>query len=116
MGKLRQAKNDIVKAFLEWTDGLQSRPRDAKPVVIVTWTLHLFWAQGAFSFRRFQSVEICLKSEARKLQVMATNLPNNIDEAIRSRMISKILFSSPNFAQCKQHFATNAQLGYVSNN
>ena len=37
---VRQAKNDIVKAFLEWTQGLQSRPRDAKPIIVVTWSRH----------------------------------------------------------------------------
>ena len=31
-----QAKKDVVKAFLEWTDGLASRPSNAKPIVIVT--------------------------------------------------------------------------------
>ncbi|CAE7225870.1 Nvl [Symbiodinium microadriaticum] len=30
-----EGKKEIVRAFLEWTDGLQSRPRDAKPIVIV---------------------------------------------------------------------------------
>lgn len=35
-----QSKNDIVKAFLEWTEGLQSRPRDARPIIVVTWTKH----------------------------------------------------------------------------
>ncbi|CAE7681123.1 unnamed protein product [Symbiodinium sp. CCMP2456] len=30
-----EGKKEIVRAFLEWTDGLQSRQRDAKPIVIV---------------------------------------------------------------------------------
>lgn len=69
-----ESKNDIVKSFLEWTEGLQSRPRDAKPIIVV----------------------------------MATNLRNNIDEAIQSRVGETIRFSRPTIAQCKQHFAANA--------
>lgn len=34
--KFPQAKKDVVKAFLEWTDGLVRRPSNAKPIVIVT--------------------------------------------------------------------------------
>ena len=42
---------------------------------------------------------------------MATNLRNNIDEAIQSRVGETIRFSRPTIAQCKQHFAANAQPG-----
>lgn len=71
-----ESKNDIVKAFLEWTEGLQSRPRDAKPIIVVMATNLRNSIDEAIQSRVGETIRFSRPTIAQCKQHFAANAPN----------------------------------------
>eukprot|EP00438_Fugacium_kawagutii_P002057 Skav212338 [mRNA] locus=scaffold1488:88586:105923:+ [translate_table: standard] len=104
MQDYHNARKDIVKELLTWTEGLESGRHGGKPIMIVI-PLQLETAKisGCSSLAR--------SNHPLQIEVMATNLPAKVDAAMRDRVAETVQFAYPNYSQCKEHFRVNAPLG-----
>ncbi|CAE7461738.1 atad1, partial [Symbiodinium pilosum] len=87
-----EAMKEVVRAFLEWTDGLQTRNRDAKPIVVVMATNLRDRIDEAIQSRVGESVQFSYPTFAQCKEHFAANAPIVQRWHWQLAMASRLLF------------------------